>query len=228
MKFQLFSFHHAKEILEHPRYAQCLNEIIGSVESCPTYIWPGKSAKNDKLDIVQQVINSYFDRRLTVDNEWEYHPLATGIEGSGLAADFRKSFGEGFSVQVEVQLGNMARWYTDIFKFQAAFSRNLAHIGISIIPMSQMATRIDSNVVSFERACRELPAAKESITLPILLIGIEPDTNVIDIKHSGFDKINEITRAGGYENRLRIVNGLISNPDGIRVINALSPVGPQP
>ncbi len=228
MKYQFFSFHFALEILQHPKYNKCLNEIESAVESCPTYVWANKSSKNRRLDIVQQLLNTHFDRRLTIDNQWDYHPLGTGIENSGLAADFRKSFGANFSVQVEVQFGNMARWYADIFKFQAAFSRNLAHIGVSILPMQSMGRRIDSNVPTYERACRELPAAKESITLPILLVGVEPDINVIDIKRSGFSSIKNLTGAGSDKNRLRLVNGLIANPDNIANINRDSPVGPDP
>src|SRR5271156_844758 len=54
----------------------------------------------------------------------EYHPFATKIPNSNLRADYRKEF-NGLHVQAEVQFGNMARWYSDVFKFQAACSEKL-------------------------------------------------------------------------------------------------------
>ncbi len=121
-------------LLEHPKYGAAWAEIKGILEGAPLFIYPGKSANNARLDVVQQVMNTYFDRRFAVDSGWEYHPLATRIEGSGLAADFRKTFGD-LAVQAEVQFGNMSRWYSDVFKFQTAYSQSLIQLGLSIVPM---------------------------------------------------------------------------------------------
>lgn len=159
----------------------------------------------------------------------DYHPLATGIQESELAADFRRTFaGENsIRIQSEIQFGNMARWYSDIFKFQAAYSQNLIDLGLSVVPFQALARRIDSNVVSFERARRELPAAVLSITLPILLVGIEPDLNtqVIDVSTCQFPNVAAITR--NTQNRWRIVNGLLAGVQANQ-IGPNSPVGPQP
>lgn len=87
-----------------------------------------------------------------------------------LKSDFNKG-----RVQVEVQFGNMARWYTDVFKFQLAYSLDMIDVGILVVPMAKFANLIDENVASFERVKRELPLAKMSLTLPILVLGIEPD-----------------------------------------------------
>jgi hypothetical protein len=75
---------------------------------------------------------------------------------------------------VEAQFGNMARWYTDVFKFQVSYSLGLIDVGILVVPMQQFANTIDENVAHFERVIRELPYAKMSITLPILVLGVEP------------------------------------------------------
>src|SRR6266576_57977 len=104
----------------------------------------------------------------------------------------------------------MSRWYSDIFKFQAAYSESLTQAAISIVPMPSLATRIDSNVANFERAKRELPSANLSITLPILLIGVSVDerTSVIDISKSGFAGLKDITGRGKLDNRWRVVNSV--------------------
>lgn len=227
MKVTVHSYRFAQEIFEHPNYSSIWSEIIGVCEETPLFVWPGKSSKNARLDTVQQLLNVFFDRRLAIDLGWQHHPLATKIEESGLRADFRKEF-SGLSVQVEVQFGNMARWYSDIFKFQTAYSQGLIQGAISIVPMGSLASRIDSNVTNFERALRELPSADLSITLPILLVGLEPDedTKEIDVSASRFEEVKDITGKRKAANLWRIVNGVVSgNP--IESIGPESEVGPQ-
>ena len=196
------------------------------VQGAPLFIFPGKSAKNRSLDVVQQVQNTYFDRRFVVDAGWQFHPLATGIAASNLKADYRKTFSD-LTIQTEVQFGNMSRWYSDIFKFQAAYSQNLIQMGLSIVPMSSLARRIDSNIVNYERATRELPSAILSITLPILLIGVEADdaTSMVDISDCRFGSVRNITGKGSELNRWRIVNGFLKGTP-MSAIGSESDLGP--
>jgi hypothetical protein len=228
MRADIFSYRYAKEILQHPDHGDAWSEIEGFLAEAPIFIYPNKSKKNPRLDIVQQVMNTYFDRRLGVDLGWDYHPLATRIADSGLTADFRKDFG-GLIVQAEVQFGNMARWYSDVFKFQTAYSQGLINLGLSIVPSRGLAVRIDSNIVNFERAVRELPSAELSITLPILLIGLAQDENteVVDLRQTKFRKVSQITGKGKEENRWRVVNGYLDSRD-LRGIGPRAPTGPMP
>ncbi len=105
----------------------------------------------------------------------------------------------------------MSRWYSDVFKFQAAYSQNLIQMGLCVVPLKSLAVRIDSNVVNYERVIRELPSAELSITLPILVIGIEADedTPVINISDCQFDGLGDITGRGRDDNKWRIVNGYL-------------------
>lgn len=226
MRVEEYSYRFAREILQHPDHLNAWHELYGVIQNTPLFIFPGKSAKNRRLDVVQQLINVYYDRRLSVDLGWEYHPLATRISNSGLAADFRKQFGN-LVIQVEVQFGNMSRWYSDIFKFQTAYSQQLINIGVCVLPCSSIATRIDSNVAQFERALRELPSAELSITLPILLAGLSLDHNtpVVDVSQTQFGSANAISGKGNVMNRWRIVHGYLN---GIQMSNIgpASPTGP--
>jgi restriction endonuclease BglII len=227
MRLKLHSYRFAQEILQHPNHRGAWDEVRGICQGAPLFTWPGKSGKNVRLDVVQQLMNVYFDRRFAIDAGWQHHPLATKIEASGLRADFRKTFGA-LTVQVEVQFGNMARWYSDIFKFQTAYSQGLIQAAISILPTAALGRRIDSNVAHFERAVRELPSAELSITLPILIIGIDPDfaTAVIDVSGSQFPEVKELTGKTKAENLWRVVNGSV---EGVPVaeLGPESPVGPQ-
>jgi hypothetical protein len=227
MKSTVFSYRFAQEILQHPNWQAAWDEISDVIAQAPVFVYSGKSGKNARLDAVQQVMNTYFDRRFGVDLRWDYHPLATGIEGSNLRADYRKRF-DSLGIQVEVQFGNMARWYSDIFKFQTAYSQGLINLGLCVVPMASLARRIDSNVVNFERAQRELPSAELSITLPILLVGVEPDEDPgeVDLRPCRFDDIRDITGKGKTDNRWRIVNGYIANTP-MRRIGPDSDTGPM-
>lgn len=227
MRLKLHSYRFAQEILQHPNHRGAWDEVRGICEGAPLFIWPAKSGKNARLDVVQQLMNVYFDRRFAIDAGWQHHPLATKIEASGLRADFRKSFGA-LAVQVEVQFGNMARWYSDIFKFQTAYSQGLIQAAISILPTAALGRRIDSNVAHFERAVRELPSAELSITLPILLIGLDPDfaTAEINVSSSQFPGVKELTGKTKAENLWRVVNGCVDKTP-IAQIGPESPVGPQ-
>lgn len=218
MKLHVFSYRYAQEILQHPNNRAAWDEIELILASAPVFTYPGKSAKNKRHEIVQQVMNTYFDRRFAVDCGWDYHPRATSIEKSGLSADFRKSFGS-ITIQAEVQFGNMARWYTDIFKLQAAYSQSLIQCGLCVVPVASMARAIDSNITHYERAVRELPAANLSITLPILLIGLEQDdsTLVVDTRECKFTAFSEIVGKGNNANRWRIVNGYLAGAPMISV-----------
>ena len=82
---------------------------------------------------------------------------------------------EKIRVQIEVQFGNIARWTYDIFKFQICYSQDIVDVGILAVPMHTLAKEIGENIVYFERVSRELPHAKLSISLPILVVGLEAD-----------------------------------------------------
>jgi hypothetical protein len=94
--------------------------------------------------------------------------------------------------------------------------------------MGSLAKEIDSNIAHYERAVRELPSANLSITLPILLIGLEPDrhTKIVDVRKCQFKTVSEITGKGQSKNRWRIVNGYL---DGVAMkdIDENSEVGPM-
>ena len=117
----------------------------------------------------QKAFNTLLDKEFGA-RRWELHPSVTGDTVTEIAADYKKD-----RVQVEVQFGNMARWYTDVFKFQVSYSLGHIDVGVLVVPMQRFANTIDENVAYYERVVRELPYAKMSITLPIWIVGIEPE-----------------------------------------------------
>lgn len=191
MKIKTYSYRYAEEILQHPKFIDIYNELILVCRDCPVPYYKGKSAKQEKLDVIQQIMNTYFFLRFQ-NLGWEAEPLVTpDTSEDALRSDFRKSFIDSetgeivLTVQIEVEFGNVASSYRNYFKFQLSFSNSLTDISVLIVPSHSLATRIDSGVSNFEKTIREIPSAKLSITVPMLVIGLFDDDstswNVKDI-----------------------------------------------
>ncbi len=178
MNVKTFSYRFAQEILEHPKYKSILDELIKVCEECPLPVYQGKSQRQAKKDVVQQLMNTYFKLRFT-SLGWEAEPLATPVDNAdALRSDFRKQFIDNITgeiiatVQIEVEFGNVASSYRNYFKFQLSFSYGLTDICILIVPSQHLSVRIDSGVSNFEKTIREIPSAALSVTVPILVIGL--------------------------------------------------------
>ncbi len=191
MNIEIFSYRYAQEILEHKFYKDAYDEIIHICEKCPLPMYKNKSKSQPKLDIVQQVINTYFRLAFT-DIGWEEEPYVSPKDKKdSLRGDFRKKFikeitsteDKIITLQIEVEMGNIASSYRNYFKFQLSYGYNLTNLGILILPCDNLSKRIDSGVASFEKTVREIPSADLSITVPILVIGLnDSDVEEIDIK----------------------------------------------
>uniref|UniRef100_UPI000225B07C BglII/BstYI family type II restriction endonuclease n=1 Tax=Ornithinibacillus scapharcae TaxID=1147159 RepID=UPI000225B07C len=135
-------------------------------------------SKQPNKDIIQQLINSYFRQRFQNFN-WVEEPLTTPKDFKDeLRGDFKKEFKVGeetIKILIEVEFGNVASSYRDYFKFQLSYAYDYADICILIVPLDKLGKRIDSGVSNFEKTCKELPSAKLSITVPILVIGLDPE-----------------------------------------------------
>ncbi len=178
MQFKTLNFHYAEQIFESPEFKEKHFEIFDIVKRCPVIKLEKPKIRNRKtktgtitktFTTDQNAINEYFENEFNARN-WEIHPRITHDDKTKLEGDFKKE-----RVQVEAQFGNMARWYTDIFKMQVSYAQDLIDIGVLIVPMQNFADTIDENIAYFERVERELPYAKLSIAIRILVIGIAPE-----------------------------------------------------
>jgi hypothetical protein len=174
MKLTTYSYRFAAEVLASPAFLQLredVMEIFQKIEAAPRLKkikTRTRSGKAMEFTTDQKGFNALLDTEFKA-RDWEVHPLVTNDGVTNIKADYKKG-----RVQVEVQFGNMARWYTDVFKFQVSYSLTLIDVGVLVVPMQSFAATIDENVAYYERVVRELPYAKMSLTLPILVLGIEP------------------------------------------------------
>jgi hypothetical protein len=160
-------------VLDSEQFRQLKRDIIDILTGMhvPQLARP-KTRKRGKKRMVfttdQKGLNLRLDQAFHARG-WECQPPVTADEVTGIKADYKKD-----RVQVEVQFGNMARWYTDVFKFQVSYSLGLIDVAVLVVPMQDFASTIDENVAYYERVMRELPYAKMSITLPIWVVGLRP------------------------------------------------------
>lgn len=195
MFLKIYSYRFATEIIEHPDYQEIAAELFDVCGSCPIPVYSDKSEHQSGKDVIQQIMNTYFKLRFQ-SLGWDSEPFVTpDTNQDALRADFRKTFlslgGQSITAQIEVEFGNIASSYRNYFKFQLSFSYGLTDICVLIVPSQKLANRIDSGVANFEKATREIPQAKLSVTVPILVIGLfdrDESGNLVkewDIKATG-------------------------------------------
>jgi len=169
---QTHSYRHAEAILEveYPQHTGEVREVLAAVDW--QLLEEPKGRVRDGhvvavLDVDQAATNAEIEKQFE-QRGWTPRPRIVSHAGSRLVADFKKG-----PIQVEVQFGNMARWYTDVFKFLVSYAADDIEVGILIVPMQDASKRIDENVAYFERVVRELPHAKMAITIPVWVVGVE-------------------------------------------------------
>ena len=172
MQLTFFSYRFAAEVLDSPEFIDKKNDIIQIFTNLkvPQLPKPKQRPRAPGMTFTtdQKALNVALNNRFK-EKEWECQPFVTNDRVTKIKADYKKG-----RVQVEVQFGNMARWYTDVFKFQVSYSLGIIDVGVLVVPMQAFANTIDENVAHYERVTRELPYAKMSLTLPIWVIGIRP------------------------------------------------------
>ncbi len=194
MFIKTFSYRFAEEILQNSKHIEAYDELLLICTNCPLSVFRGKSKSQPKLDVIQQFMNRYFQHAFSKLG-WEIEPLATPDSNEDLLrADFRKSFHKEaeygpITAQIEVEFGNVASSYRNFFKFQLSFSHGLTDVCVLIVPSQHLCTRIDSGVSNFEKVVREIPSAKLSITVPILVIGLfDVDENGVFVEEFDLKK----------------------------------------
>jgi Restriction endonuclease BglII len=93
----------------------------------------------------------------------EGHPIDTRLRG-----DFEKS-----GVFVEVEFGNVASFYRDLFKFHIAGTTGAAHVGVIVVATDALARLFDQGQARFEQAVSLLPYMRAGVQLPTAIVGLD-------------------------------------------------------
>lgn len=143
------------------------------------------------LPIDQVALNNYLDASLGALG-WARQPFVLGrsfgVElDSYLKGDFALN-----GVFVEVEFGNTASLFRDLFKFQIAGRSGVGKVGVLVVATGPMTRLFDSGVAMFEQAEKLLPAMNIGLALPTLIIGLEiDDWNQVKDRFSEMKRIAE-------------------------------------
>lgn len=188
MKLYVRDYRYASAVLESATFREAKDEIFETLSALPlSLLDPQRDGRSggvkrrsrDKryrfFPVDQKAMNRHLDTQFIDSRGWQRQPLIVDPSmGAGPKTNLKGDYKKG-RLQVEVQFGNMARWYTDVFKFQLSYSLDVIDVAVLVVPVQGFANLIDENVANYERVVRELPWAKMSLTLPILVVGLEPD-----------------------------------------------------
>jgi hypothetical protein len=118
-------------------------------------------------------LNSILDEELR-DRNWDRQPYASedvfALTGDRSKGDFVKN-----GVFVEVEFGNTASLFRDLFKFQVASRERKGKVAVLIVPHRALATLRDSGVTHYEKVFQIKEYLSLTIQMPIWVIGLKPE-----------------------------------------------------
>lgn len=203
MKFKIYSFNNAYEILSHINefnYAfEHLQKIIDSVTDDDIVNKFEEIGKNSKS--LSNTIYSLMEEKL-IKQEWEkelhiFHDFDENqSRGKRWTIDFYKK-----NIQLEIAFNHEESAAWNIMKFQISSQPNIykhrqeVKIGVLILATNQFKKigGFDNSIGSFEKYIEYLSVMKPFVSLPILLIGLQgPDEFKIKHRTINQKKIGQI------------------------------------
>ncbi|WP_102262599.1 BglII/BstYI family type II restriction endonuclease [Mesobacillus jeotgali] len=207
MDITIYSHNFAQEILSYERFKDVYDELLFVCRNSPLPIYKNKSAAQKKLDVVQQIIDSYLNLQLKTLG-WEVDYTYT-LNESTVRVDFLKTIHVGikkYHIHLEVEFGNVASSYRNYYKLQLLNKKGVSDIGIVIVPTESLSKRIDSGVATFEKTVNDVKLAVELFDFPLLIIGLdEGDSNLIDLSSSGLT-LKELQNKGNLKHELFVLD----------------------
>lgn len=217
---ETFSHRNGRDILESPKFRTAYKEFLTVLRGLPPY----RANKVKKTSVAHVIapaaMNQWLDNELCVKRDWDWHPLIIDADPndpkrkSQLKSDFRRA-----RIEVEVQFGNVARYAYDVYKMAIAMALDHSDVGIMVVCTQKFAGITGGNIAYFERAVRELERSRLTLIVPLVVIGIEPETWIID----GYPPQKDapvVTRATVNESRNK--RGAPPVPEGAEVKDSLS------
>ncbi len=120
---------------------------------------------------------------ILIDREGD--PIDTRLRG-----DFEKS-----GVFVEVEFGNVASFYRDLFKFHIAGTTGAAQVGVIVVATDRLARLFDQGQARFEQAVSMLPYMRAGVQLPTAIVGL--DVNDWAPVRARYEEMQTLVEANG-------------------------------
>ncbi len=132
----------------------------------------GGRLANILLPIDQSAMNEQIDAGL-VERGWTRQPwVLVDRDGRPIDTHLRGDF-EKNGVFVEVEFGNVASLYRDLFKFHVAGTSGAAEVGIIVVATAQLAAFFDQGQATWESATMLLPYMRAGLQLPTAIVGLD-------------------------------------------------------
>ena len=148
------------------------------------------------LPIDQPVLNATLDLSLR-SRGWTSQPFAVeGVPGDALPTFLQGDFSKR-KVFVEVEFGNTASLFRDLFKFQIAGRSGAGEVGVLVVAVDSVARLFDSGVATFESATRLLPFMRIGIQLPVAVVGLDLGVSDWDRVARRYDEMRHQAEANG-------------------------------
>jgi len=193
LRFTSYSHHRAESLIRHKQGGQLWRELLEVYGHLPLPRWPLKSDANPKLEILQPLIRRYLEITLDEIYGWTGQFDVTGSARHRI--NFFRDF-HGLKICKQIQFGNWACRASDFEKFRIAHARGLLDVAVCVMMKETAAVRMDSGVVTYERAVADLKEFGPAVyPFPILLIGIEdsPSRPSPDISEWGYPNVKTVT-----------------------------------
>ncbi|HIF91458.1 MAG TPA: hypothetical protein EYQ58_08050 [Candidatus Poseidoniales archaeon] len=157
------------------------SKVTNLIDFCSNLKMPMTTgAVNPKYPMNQKILNAMIRHGL-VSIGWDIKDTrivpkkrGTNLDQKG---DFTTSLNNGIKVFGEVEFGNIASAWRDLFKFNLVIAFDTYDAGIFILPCDSIAPEIEG-CYSFEKVKNIVTAASSSVNCPLLIIGIEPDRSL--------------------------------------------------
>ena len=146
--------------------------------------------------IDQGALNATLDRELR-SLGWAPQPIARGDLVAGpipnnLLGDFAKG-----GIFAEVEFGNMASAFRDLFKFQIASRSGAGRMGVLVVACDRVSRFFDQGVATFEQVTRLLPYMGIGLQLPTVVVGL--DLNDWSAVRHRYDEMQAVAEFNGLE-----------------------------
>ena len=153
--------------------------LISNLNDIPIPICEG--FKRKPLDVKQAMLNTMIEYSFN-NQGWESEPYIDTNQDrkSSQRGDFAINTECGLRILVEVEFGYSASAFRDLYKFNLAYSKNTYDCAVFIVPMRELQRRIDVTP-TYEKMIEYLTEARDSINLPLVLLGLGFDGNEIDL-----------------------------------------------
>ena len=148
------------------------------------------------LPVDQSALNALIDSRLRLLG-WRSQPYALeAITGTKLPTYLQGDFSKEKAF-VEVEFGNQASLFRDLFKFQIAGQTAVGDVGILVVGTDAFARFFDSGVATYEQAVRLMPYMRIGLSLPTAIVGLDLSDDDWGLVEARYDEMQAVAEANG-------------------------------